>query len=393
MSVLPLYMHDLFSTTTGLLAGTLIGFFFGFVLERAGFGNARNLAAQFYLTDTRVLKVMFSAIVTACAGLGILSGFGFLDLSMVTVPETFLGPHVVGGLLLGAGFIVSGYCPGTGVVAMASGHLDGLLSIVGVTIGSLAFGFVYSPLEGFYESGAMGSVTLPQLIGVPFAVVAAAVVVMAVGSFLGGEKLEAIFTRKAGEPLPAGSPALRNRVFAGFGAAAVLGLVTVALPSPKAAVAEKAPGAIGPVALAQRIVQVPDGLWLLDLRSPEEAAKARIPGAMTMPPDDPTGKFLLALPATRPLVAYGAADGAKLPEGVLRYPGEVLVLAGGFEGWQKAVLTAPTTPESPTPALIAAFRMRSALHGYFTGAKAAEAPKLQVRAVAPAAAPKKGGGC
>ena len=114
MSLLPLYPHDVFGFPTGLLLGTLIGFAFGFVLERAGFGNAKNLAAQFYLTDTRVLKVMFSAIATACAGIGLLSGFGVLDLSLLTVPETFLGPHVVGGLLLGIGFIVSGYCPGTG---------------------------------------------------------------------------------------------------------------------------------------------------------------------------------------------------------------------------------------------------------------------------------------
>ena len=62
MNLLPLYPQDAFGFPTGLLLGTLIGFAFGFVLERAGFGNAKNLAAQFYLTDTRVLKVMFSAI-------------------------------------------------------------------------------------------------------------------------------------------------------------------------------------------------------------------------------------------------------------------------------------------------------------------------------------------
>ena len=82
MNLLPLYPNDVFGFPTGLLLGTLIGFAFGFVLERAGFGNAKNLAAQFYLTDTRVLKVMFSAIATACAGLALLSGLGVLDLSL-----------------------------------------------------------------------------------------------------------------------------------------------------------------------------------------------------------------------------------------------------------------------------------------------------------------------
>ena len=109
----PLFGH--FGPSTGLLIGTVIGIGFGFVLERAGFGRARNLAAQFYLTDLRVLKVMFGAIVTALAGMALLSGVGVLDLSRLTVPETFLWPQLVGGLLLGAGFIISGHCPGTAV--------------------------------------------------------------------------------------------------------------------------------------------------------------------------------------------------------------------------------------------------------------------------------------
>ena len=222
MNLLPLYPNDVFGFPTGLLLGTLVGFAFGFVLERAGFGNAKNLAAQFYLTDTRVLKVMFSAIATACAGIGLLSGLGVLDLSLLTVPETFVGPHVVGGLLLGIGFMVSAYCPGTGVVAMASGKWDGFWSIVGVTAGSFLFGLFYGPLEGFYKSGAMGSVTIAQATGLPFSVLAAGVVAMAIGAFLGAEKLELIFARRAGKDVPPSNDRLRNRQFAALGALAVL---------------------------------------------------------------------------------------------------------------------------------------------------------------------------
>ena len=49
-----------FGHSAGTIVTLVIGFFFGFVLERAGFGNAGNLAAQFYLYDMRVLKVMFT---------------------------------------------------------------------------------------------------------------------------------------------------------------------------------------------------------------------------------------------------------------------------------------------------------------------------------------------
>ncbi len=393
MNALPLFTNDLFGHGTGLLLGTLVGFAFGFVLERAGFGNAKNLAAQFYLTDTRVLKVMFSAIATACAGMGILAGFGVLDLSQVTVPETFIGPHVAGGLLLGIGFIVSGYCPGTGVVAMASGKLDGLLSVVGVMAGSFLFGLVYDPIERFYLSGAMGSVTLPRLLGIPYPVVAAAVVAMAIGAFIGGEKLEEVFTKRVGVPMPPASPRLRNRVFAGFAATAVLGLATMAVPSRAVPSPPRVAGTITPLDLAKKLVSSPQDIWLLDLRAAGVAARARIPGALTLAPDDRGARFAASLPATRSLVVYGDADLPALPEGVRSHPGEVLVLSGGWEAWQKAVLTAPTPPESPTPTLIAEFRMQSALNGFFTGARAAEPVKLQVKAAAAAAAPKKGGGC
>ena len=393
MNLLPLYPQDVFGFPTGLLLGTLIGFAFGFVLERAGFGNAKNLAAQFYLTDTRVLKVMFSAIATACAGIGLLSGFGVLDLSLLTVPETFIGPHVAGGLLLGIGFIVSGYCPGTGVVAMASGKWDGLMSIVGVMIGSLLFGFVYGPLEGFYQSGAMGSVTIAQALGLPFPVLAAGVVLMAVGCFLGAEKLETIFAPKANKPVPASQPALRNRAFAAMGWLAVLGLVTLALPARLPSETATPPARIGAVELAQRIVASPQALWILDLRAPGAADTERIPGTMTLPEGTTAATFAATLPATRTLVAYAQGDVPALPEGLRAFPGEVLVLAGGFDAWKATVLATPQPPAEPTPVLIAEFRMKSALNGYFTGAAAAPPPKLVVKAVATSAAPKKGGGC
>lgn len=391
MNALPLYPQDAFGFPAGLFLGTLIGFAFGFVLERAGFGNAKNLAAQFYLTDTRVLKVMFSAIATACAGIGLLSGAGILDLSQLTVPETFLGPHVVGGLLLGMGFIVSGYCPGTGVVAMASGKWDGLWSIFGVAIGSLLFGFFFAPLEGFYRSGAMGSVTIAQALRVPFPVLAAGVVAMAVGCFLGAEKLETIFAPKAGKPVPVSQPPVRNRAFAAMGAVAVLGLATLAIPARPVAVAAKPLARIGAVELAQKIVASPQGLWILDLRAP--GAAERIPGTVTLPEGTTAASFAATLPPTRTLVAYAQGDVAELPDGLRSYPGEVLVLAGGFDSWKGAVLAPPTPPADPTPSLIAEYRMKSALNSYFTGASSAPPPKLVVKAISPSAAPKKGGGC
>jgi hypothetical protein len=92
-----------------LAIALLIGIAFGFFLERAGFGSARKLVAQFYLTDLSVFKVMFTAIVTAMVGVTALNRAGFLDIGELTLLGTYLVPQVVGGLILGAGFVIGGY--------------------------------------------------------------------------------------------------------------------------------------------------------------------------------------------------------------------------------------------------------------------------------------------
>jgi len=86
-----------------------IGFGFGFALERAGFGNSRKLAAQFYLHDMTVLKVMFTAIVVAMVLIFWASALLLLDIDRLFVNPTYLWPGILGGVLLGMGFIVGGY--------------------------------------------------------------------------------------------------------------------------------------------------------------------------------------------------------------------------------------------------------------------------------------------
>jgi hypothetical protein len=190
--------------TLGLGLAVLFGIAFGFVLERAGFGQARKLMGQFYGRDMTVLKVMFTAIVTAMLGVVILSGVGLFDLQGVQLRyPTFLWPMVAGGLVLGAGFVISGYCPGTSVVACASGKIDGLATIGGVVVGSVLYAELELALGTFPVSGALGSFTLPQWLGLPAAVVAAAVIGFALLAFLGAEKVERIVAARRASTGPA----------------------------------------------------------------------------------------------------------------------------------------------------------------------------------------------
>jgi uncharacterized membrane protein YedE/YeeE len=173
-----------------LLIAALIGLAFGWTLERAGLGSAPKLAGQFYLTDLTVFKVMFSAIVTAMLGAFWLSRLGIIDLSQVYLPETFLLPQLAGGLLFGVGFVVAGLCPGTSCVAAATGRGDGAMVMLGMFAGVLVTGLAFAPLRHFYESTARGSLTLPELLRVPYGVVVCGIVAMALISFRFAERLE-----------------------------------------------------------------------------------------------------------------------------------------------------------------------------------------------------------
>ena len=391
---MPFYMHDAFSYPTAMALATVIGIGFGFVLERAGFGRATTLAAQFYGGDNRVLKVMFSAIVTASVGLGIFAGVGWLDVSALQIPETFVWPMVVGGLILGVGFVVSGYCPGTAVVASGSGRIDGLVSLVGVMFGSVLFGLVYPWLEGFYSAGSMGVVTLPQVLHLPWVVVALAVVVMAVGAFFGAEALEKWLARRRDETPPEGLASVRNRVMIGFGLAAAFGLATLLLAPPEksAAAAPRSVGSIDAIALAERLVADTDPVYLVDLRPRQACEEARIPGALCLPADDPTGGFMATLAPTRTLVLYSQGDVTEVPEAARRYPGSVALLEGGYDAFDAAVLRAPVAPKEATSVEIRAYRLQVALHARFTGSQATQ-PAVDVKPRAVKRAVKKGGGC
>jgi len=186
----PFFKYGLFSPETSLVAGFLIGVGFGFFLERAGFGSARKLVSQFYLTDMAVFKVMFTAIVTAMLGVTYLSWIGFLDLSLVYLVPTYLLPQIAGGLVLGAGFVIGGYCPGTALAATATGRLDALVYGLGLYAGTVVFAEVYPLVRSFHGSTALGQVTIPQYFGLPYGLVVFAVVMVAVAGFSGAGWVE-----------------------------------------------------------------------------------------------------------------------------------------------------------------------------------------------------------
>jgi uncharacterized protein len=178
-----------------MIAAVGIGLGFGFVLERAGFGRADNLAAIFYGRDFRVMRVMFTAIVTAMLGLYIFDLTGLMPLSSIGILDTFLLPQLIGGFLLGAGFIIGGYCPGTSLVAAASGKTDALFFIGGLLLGSVVFTLGYDSLAALQNSTARGRVLLHEFFHLPSGVIVLGVVIFAVGAFVAVGRIEAAVRR------------------------------------------------------------------------------------------------------------------------------------------------------------------------------------------------------
>jgi hypothetical protein len=191
----PLFKFGYFGEEIGLIIAFVIGIGFGFFLERAGFGSGRKLAAQFYLKDLTVFKVMFTAIVTAMLGLFWLGVLGVVDLSLVYVSPTYVVPQIVGGLILGVGFVIGGYCPGTSCVGAATGRYDAMIYLLGIIAGIFVFGEMFPLVRNFYSSTPMGQITLPQLLGVSYGLVVFFVVVIALAGFAGAEWVEQHFGR------------------------------------------------------------------------------------------------------------------------------------------------------------------------------------------------------
>ena len=186
---------------SAMASGLACGVLFGYVLENAGFGSPVKLSAQFRLTDWAVFKVMFTAIVVAAVGLWVLRVAGVMAPDSIAVPQALMMASAIGGALVGAGFAVGGYCPGTSVVGMVSGRIDALVFVAGVLAGTALFAFAYGPaLRSLMAiGGIVEGDTFTEVWGVPEPLVLAVLAASLVAVFLAGSWFE----RRGGGPVSA----------------------------------------------------------------------------------------------------------------------------------------------------------------------------------------------
>ncbi len=177
------------------LAATVIGIGFGFALEQAGFSSSRKLVGMFYGYDTTVLKVFFTASIIAMLGTQFLSYFGLIDMRLVYVNPFFIYPAIIGGVIMGAGFVMGGFCPGTGISAASIGKIDAFFYILGGAFGAFLFGEFFPFLEKLFLSGSKGPVKLSETMGMSDGLFILLIIVAATLMFWLAEKAENKFAR------------------------------------------------------------------------------------------------------------------------------------------------------------------------------------------------------
>lgn len=167
-------MSDNDKTPRQLVLGLLFGIAFGFLLQKGGVAKYHVLIGQLLLQDFTVVKVMLSAVVVGMIGIHTMRRLGLVELH---VKPTRYGANIVGGLVFGAGFALSAYCPGTNAAAIGQGNFDGLFVAVGMLAGSWLFAILFDRLAPLRKWGDRGKLTLPEAIRIPRAIFIPATVV------------------------------------------------------------------------------------------------------------------------------------------------------------------------------------------------------------------------
>jgi thiosulfate/3-mercaptopyruvate sulfurtransferase len=349
-------------THMAFLASLIIGVLFGVALERAGFGSSRRLTGVFYFEDMTVIKVMFSALITAMLGLAYFQATGFISPDELYFMPTVYGAQIVGGLIFGVGFVMGGWCPGTAVVGVASGKLDALIFLGGALMGSIGFNELFPVIQPLYTWGNQGVVFIYQTLGLSLGSFAMVFTLIAVACFWGVELLERQRGRMAanapGKVLPAFSVGL---VVLALG----LTLFSVITAPPAGQIAgeaqlmaqvEAGKDHIDPEELADRLMRSEPDLLVVDIRPAAEYQAFHIRGALNIP----LGKLPEELEPYKNrgvivLYSNGMTHPAQARDSLYRLGyRNVYLLTDGLQGFMERCLkpvslrSEPLTPEAAT---------------------------------------------
>jgi thiosulfate/3-mercaptopyruvate sulfurtransferase len=368
-----LYATDALHAPMAFLLALLIGLFFGIFLEQAGFGSSRKLAGVFYFKDMAVIKVMFSAVATAMVGLSYFLAMGWIEAESIYQLPTIYGPQILGGLIFGVGFVMSGWCPGTAAAGLASGKIDALVALLGAVLGSILFSELYPVIKSIADLGDQGVLYVYDSLGLSKPLFVFLFIVIAIICFWLCEKLEKTKTSTPSPIRPAflGSYSLILLIFAGglfifptlqeadaeMRSMADMDLVEGVTPSlpdfekDLLAGVEEAKDHIEPEHLADRIMRGDQDLIVVDVRSTFEFNRFHLKGARNIPIAE-LGDHLLPFKNQGFVVLYsnGMTHPAQARDSLFRLGFKnVYILTDGLSGFMERCLKPASLRAEPLP--------------------------------------------
>ncbi len=334
-----------------LIVALFVGIAFGFILEQAGFSSSRRLVGLFYGYDFVVLRVFFTAAITAMTGVILLSHFGLLNLDYVYINPTFLKSAILGGAIMGVGFVIGGFCPGTSVCASAIGKIDAMIYLFGIAVGMFIFAEVFPFVEKIYTGSYLGAPFVYEFLGIPRGWFAFLLIVAALAAFVVTALIENKVTGR--QPGPDRNHLFRNVLL--IGVSVLIGFLLIFAPDRKQEAWATVNGdgwrkqaALIPIMsvdeLALRVINRDPKIQLIDVRNPEAFKTENIPTAINIPFDSLANSEWrdILKKKDRKTVFYAAdqdlAIRACLLSRLLGDNPNSMVLEGGFEKFERDII-------------------------------------------------------
>ncbi|MFO7721976.1 MAG: YeeE/YedE thiosulfate transporter family protein [Bacteroidales bacterium] len=355
-----------------------IGLFFGLVLEQSGFSSSRKLAGVFYGYDFVVLKVFFTAGITAMSGLVILGYFGLIDLSVIFVNSNFLVSALVGGVIMGFGFILGGFCPGTSVTGAVIGKIDAMVFIAGIFLGIFVFGAFDSTFNKLFTGYYFDHEMISDTFGFGKHFMVFVWILMALAAFGAASYFEKRSTVGL-RPTNIRYPRLGAEVFL----AILIAIVILFIPEQKAkgtfqaddhkvlSMTSNPQYLMNADELAYMLINNSKKLNIIDVRDEASFAGFHLPGSTRIPLDQITSKGyrdLLSDPLLKTvLVSEGGVDAGKALVLLGRQGHKnIRVLDGGLNQFTRTIFEEQTPPEGLTAYdEISKYRFRQRAAAYF----------------------------
>lgn len=148
---------------TKIILAIVIGLLFGFILQKTGAANPQKIINMLRLKDFYLMKVIFLSLGVSSAILFSLMALNIIDITHLSIKTAYFGV-LVGGAIFGLGWAISGFCPGSSIVAIGARRMDALFFVLGGLLGAFAFTLAYSFLQQtfLFEKLFGGKATLAE---------------------------------------------------------------------------------------------------------------------------------------------------------------------------------------------------------------------------------------